>query len=112
MHRESATGPAGVIIAAGNGIRQGPGLRSYLATKSFDKLGSVLDVTPTLLYLMDLPVGEDMKSGGVMEKVVNKRLLRSVLFLHNTINELNCYACYTPKYHLALWTTAWFGRIL
>lgn len=46
-HRES---PPGILIAAGPGIRAG----------STFEAATVHDITPTLLYMMNLPYGEDM----------------------------------------------------
>lgn len=50
--------PEGVFIAAGPGIRRGYALQN----------ASVLDVTPTLLALMDLPIGQDM-DGRVLTEI-------------------------------------------
>lgn len=50
--------PEGVFIAAGPGIRRGYALQN----------ASVLDVTPTLLALMDLPIGHDM-DGRVLTEI-------------------------------------------
>jgi predicted AlkP superfamily pyrophosphatase or phosphodiesterase len=55
--------PPGVIIAGGGGFRLSGKLGSpagELDLSSMKTLGSVLDVTPTLLVLMDIPLGEDM----------------------------------------------------
>jgi hypothetical protein len=38
-------------------------------------MGSVLDVTPTLLYLRHSPVGNDM-DGGLLEKILDPQYLR------------------------------------
>lgn len=75
--------PPGVIIAAGEGIRKGNGLELPLDVKALDELGTVFDVTPTLLYLLDIPVGRNMKYGTVMKKVVSPELLdrRKVEFI-------------------------------
>jgi hypothetical protein len=43
--------PDGVILAMGDGIRPGSTLRA----------ASVLDIAPTILYLMGLPVARDME---------------------------------------------------
>jgi len=55
--------PLGVIVAAGPGIahRQGGPVPSALRRKDLQPLATVFDVTPTLLELMDLPVGDDMR---------------------------------------------------
>ena len=68
-------GPPGILIAAGRDIRKGPGLNAYLDRKEHEELGTVLDVTPTILYLLDIPVGRDMKYGKVMKNVVGAGLL-------------------------------------
>jgi predicted AlkP superfamily phosphohydrolase/phosphomutase len=67
--------PAGILIAAGDGIKKGPGLKAVLESGTLDNIGNVLDITPTLLYLMDIPVGRDMKGGRVMKSVVDPHLL-------------------------------------
>jgi len=70
-------GPPGVIIAAGDGIQKGPGLKAYLEQKETEQIGTVFDVTPTLLYLMDIPVGRDMKPGKIMtEKLISSAQLK------------------------------------
>jgi hypothetical protein len=75
--------PPGVIIAAGEGIRKGKGLTLPLDMGALEELGTVFDVTPTLLYLLDIPVGRNMKYGTVMKKVVEPDLLekRNVEFI-------------------------------
>jgi hypothetical protein len=52
----------GVMIAAGVGIRppDTPPTIDALAADDLPLVGSVLDVTPTLLALLGIPVGEDM----------------------------------------------------
>ena len=65
--------PPGVLIAAGPGIRGPPREPRDLATierADLVRLGSVLDVTPTLLALLDLPVGADME-GAPMAAVLD-----------------------------------------
>ena len=57
--------PPGVLVIAGEGIR--PGSRSASAT--------LLDVTPTLLYLMGLPVARDME-GRVLSELVDSQYAR------------------------------------
>ena len=57
--------PAGVLVMSGEGIR--PGARSSDA--------SVLDVMPTLLYLMGLPVARDME-GRVLTELVDPDFAR------------------------------------
>ena len=54
--------PAGVVLAAGSGIcppAQGLAIDA-LAAQDVPSVASVLDVTPTLLALLGLPVGADM----------------------------------------------------
>jgi predicted AlkP superfamily phosphohydrolase/phosphomutase len=57
--------PPGVLVIAGEGIR--PGSRTASAT--------LLDVTPTLLYLMGLPVARDME-GRVLSELVEAQYAR------------------------------------
>jgi predicted AlkP superfamily pyrophosphatase or phosphodiesterase len=61
-----ADAPDGVLLAVGDGIRPGATL---------DK-ASVLDVTPTILYLMGLPVARDME-GRVLAEIVDERFARA-----------------------------------
>ncbi len=56
----------GILVMAGPGIRPGRHLRA----------ASILDITPTLLYLLNLPVGEDM-SGRVLLEAVDPRLRKA-----------------------------------
>ena len=58
-----ADAPAGVFVAVGGPVRAGAELRG----------ASVLDVAPTLLYLMGLPVARDME-GRVLERADRRRL--------------------------------------
>ncbi len=69
--------PPGVLIAAGQWIKKGPGSGALLNGKDPDLMGTVMDVTPTLLYLLDIPVGRDMKLGKVMKSVVSEELMKS-----------------------------------
>lgn len=69
--------PPGILIAAGQGIQKGPGVAAILESNSLDEMGTVFDVTPTLLYLLDIPVGRNMKLGRVMKSVVSQDLLAS-----------------------------------
>jgi hypothetical protein len=73
-HLEAATSP-GVIIAAGPGIHPSGGDPTRVDPATLPSLGSVLDVTPTVLYLRGLPVGSDM-DGRVMQGILDPRLLR------------------------------------
>jgi len=76
MSAHHYNGPPGVIIAAGDGIKRGPGLKAYLGIKDIEELGTVFDITPTILYLLDIPVGRDMRPGGVMKTVVSDAQLK------------------------------------
>lgn len=58
--------PDGVVLAIGSGI--GSGARVQRAT--------VLDLAPTILYLMGLPVARDME-GRVLSELLDERLVRS-----------------------------------
>ena len=55
--------PDGFLLAVGDGIRPGATLER----------ASVLDVAPTILYLMGLPVARDME-GRVLTEIVDERL--------------------------------------
>ncbi len=57
--------PDGVVFAVGDGIRRGALLER----------GSILDVTPTVLYLMGLPIARDME-GRVWTEIVDEDFLR------------------------------------
>ncbi len=46
-----------------------------MGSNTVEELGTVFDVTPTLLYLLDIPIGRDMRLGKVMSKVVSPDLL-------------------------------------
>lgn len=61
-----ASAPDGFLLAVGDGIR--PGARVAGA--------SVLDIAPTLLYLMGLPVARDME-GRVMTEILEEEFARS-----------------------------------
>jgi predicted AlkP superfamily phosphohydrolase/phosphomutase len=58
--------PDGLLIAAGDGIRPGATLRN----------ASVLDVAPTILYLMGLPIARDME-GRVLTEMLEEGFLRA-----------------------------------
>jgi hypothetical protein len=66
-HRQA---PPGILVAAGPDIRGTPGELSIdgLAREDLPSIGSVLDVTPTLLALMGVPLGRDM-DGQVMAEL-------------------------------------------
>jgi predicted AlkP superfamily phosphohydrolase/phosphomutase len=61
-----AAGPPGFFLAVGDGIRPGATLRD----------ASVLDVAPTLLYLMGLPVARDME-GRVLTEMLEEDFARA-----------------------------------
>jgi predicted AlkP superfamily phosphohydrolase/phosphomutase len=61
-----AGAPDGFLIAVGDGIRPGAELRT----------ASVLDVAPTILYLMGLPVARDME-GRVLGEIVEEDFARA-----------------------------------
>ena len=56
-----ADAPDGVLLAVGNGIRAG----------AVPRQASILDVAPTLLYLMGLPVARDME-GRVLTEILDE----------------------------------------
>jgi predicted AlkP superfamily phosphohydrolase/phosphomutase len=58
--------PEGFILAVGDGVRAGARLEN----------ASVLDVTPTILYLMGLPVARDME-GRVASEILDEEFARS-----------------------------------
>lgn len=64
--------PDGIYIFSGNGVKNHYGPLS-LDIESFPK-ESLLDTTPTILYLMGYPVGRDM-DGKVMLDVIDKKKL-------------------------------------
>lgn len=73
--------PPGVIIAAGGGFRAAgrPGSPAgKLDLSSMPTLGSVLDVTPTLLVLEDIPLGEDMDGEPMWDLIAAGHEVRSV----------------------------------
>jgi predicted AlkP superfamily phosphohydrolase/phosphomutase len=57
--------PDGVVFVVGDGVRSGAQLQG----------GSILDVTPTLLYLMGLPIARDME-GRVWTEILEDAVLR------------------------------------
>jgi predicted AlkP superfamily phosphohydrolase/phosphomutase len=61
-----AAAPDGFLLAVGDGIREGAVVSS----------ASVLDVAPTILYLMGLPVARDME-GRVLAEIVEERFARA-----------------------------------
>ena len=56
--------PEGIMILAGNHVRHGVGERK----------ASILDITPTVLYLLGLPIGKDME-GRVLEEAIDPTFL-------------------------------------
>jgi predicted AlkP superfamily phosphohydrolase/phosphomutase len=58
--------PDGFVLAVGDGIKPGVVLRD----------ASVLDLAPTMLYLMGLPVGRDME-GRVLTEMVDESFARA-----------------------------------
>lgn len=58
--------PDGFLFGVGDGVRAGAALQR----------ASVLDITPTVLYLMGLPVGRDME-GRVLTEVLDEDFIRS-----------------------------------
>jgi len=61
-----AGAPDGFLLAVGDGIKAGALVSN----------GSVLDVTPTILYLMGLPVARDME-GRVLTEIVEEEFARA-----------------------------------
>jgi hypothetical protein len=61
-----AGAPDGFLLAVGDGIKAGAVVSN----------GSVLDVTPTILYLMGLPVARDME-GRVLTEIVEEDFARA-----------------------------------
>ncbi|MGH9462995.1 MAG: hypothetical protein ACRD1X_17420, partial [Vicinamibacteria bacterium] len=58
-------GPDGMVLFYGDGIEPGVTIQD----------GSVVDITPTLLYLMGLPLGQDM-DGRLLTDVLKESLIR------------------------------------
>jgi hypothetical protein len=80
LERESGgheDGPPGVFVAAGPVIRRGDpaGPIRELASRDLPDVGHVLDVTPTVLALLGIPVGRDME-GDVLEQLLDEGFLR------------------------------------
>ncbi len=74
-------GPPGVIVLAGPAFRQGVGGDVVLSgTGQPARIGSVYDVAPLLLYLLDIPAGRDMQSpdgGNLLRLAVRPEQLES-----------------------------------
>jgi hypothetical protein len=80
LERESgghADGPPGIFVAAGPAIRRAEpaGPISDLTASDLPGVGHVLDVTPTVLTLLDVPVGRDM-AGEVLKHLLDESFLR------------------------------------
>ena len=73
-------GEAGVIIAAGPGVARTASASEARRLERYDlqPLATVLDVTPTLLALLDIPVGEDF-AGRVSQKLIDSQFLAAHL---------------------------------
>jgi hypothetical protein len=63
-------GPPGLFAAAGPGIRKGRGVAGLLNEKEPGEVGTIYDVAPTVLYLLGLPVGRDMRHGKVLKNIL------------------------------------------
>jgi hypothetical protein len=63
--------PPGVLVAAGPPIRRNAAeiAPAALARADLDRVGSVLDIAPTILALMRLPVGADM-DGSILDRLL------------------------------------------
>jgi len=68
------SGPAAVLIATGPDFRRSGADATRLHAKDLWRVGSILDVTPTILALLGLPVGRDM-DGDVMRSLFSPTLL-------------------------------------
>lgn len=79
-----ANAEPGVFVAAGPRIRRSGRVASRV--EDLPTIGSIYDVTPTLLALLDLPVGEDMVGsvlGGVIEEAPLRRCFRPTVASHD-----------------------------
>jgi len=70
-------GPPGMFIAKGPGIRKGGGVEGFLEARKIEKIATIFDVAPTLLYLLDIPVGRDMRVGKVLKGILEADLLEA-----------------------------------
>jgi hypothetical protein len=68
------TGPPAFFLAAGPDIRAPQTAEEYRCGASPRRVGSILDVTPTVLALLDVPVGRDM-DGEPMTSVLSPKFL-------------------------------------
>ena len=67
-------GPPAVVVATGPDIRRSGIDPATIAASDVPRVGSILDVTPTLLALLDIPVGRDM-DGDVARELLSPELL-------------------------------------
>jgi len=74
-------GPPGIFIAAGPGIRRGAGVKGFLRSSQpsqpsqWGMAGTVFDLAPTLLYLLDIPVPDDLDRGAVLTRILTEEQL-------------------------------------
>lgn len=68
------SGPPAVLIAAGPDIRRSVADPANLGADDLPRVGSILDVTPTILALLGMPVGRDM-DGDVARTLLSAELL-------------------------------------
>jgi hypothetical protein len=68
------TGPPAVLIAAGPDVRPSGIDPAKLSADDLSRVGSILDVTPTILALLGMPVGRDM-DGDVARSFLSPELL-------------------------------------
>jgi hypothetical protein len=88
LERESGgheDGPPGLFVAAGPGIRDAglPRPLEELVENDLPVVGHALDLTPTLLTLLGLPVGRDM-DGVVLESLLEPQLPVTYVETHDT----------------------------
>lgn len=67
-------GPPAVLIAAGPDIRESGRDPAGITTADLERVGSILDVTPTMLALLNVPIGRDM-DGDVAKALLTADLL-------------------------------------
>jgi len=68
------SGPPAVVIAAGPDIRPSGRDVSSLSTDELERIGSILDVTPTILALLGMPIGRDMDGDAARSLLTNEFL--------------------------------------
>ena len=68
------TGPPAVLIAAGPDIRKSERAATAVGAGDVERIGSILDVTPTMLTLLGIPIGRDM-DGDVIRTLLTEELL-------------------------------------